>query len=348
MQLVRLVPLCQLCMKGWASKSSLLSTNAKLFLNFSKNSPLPGKVGQSQLSTSARNSVRASRGNAAFEEVKAPKAGIAAMNVGRASVAGASLLGIGGLCYYGLGLSQQSGAVERAVLWPEFVRNRIRDTYMYFGGSLIATAGTAVAIFRNKTLFRMVSGNSMTAMIASIAALIGSSMICRSIEYKPGFGAKQISWLVHTAVVGAVIAPLAILGGPVMVRAAWLTAGIVGGLSTIAVCAPSDKFLNMGGPLAAGLGVVFMSSIASMFFPPTTNLGLGLYSVVMYGGLILFAAFLLYDTQKIIHKAETTPHPMYAMKPYDPINASISIYMDTVNIFIRIAMMLTGSNQKKK
>ena len=36
------------------------------------------------------------------------------------------------------------------------------------------------------------------------------------------------------------------------------------GLSTLAVCAPSDKFLYMGGPLAMGLGVVFVSSIGML------------------------------------------------------------------------------------
>lgn len=60
---------------------------------------------------------------------------------------------------------------------------------------------------------------------------------------------------------GAVVAPLTLLGGPLMMRAAWYTAGIVGGLSTVAMCAPSEKFLNMGGPLAIGFGVVFVSSL---------------------------------------------------------------------------------------
>ena len=342
----RVLPITQWCAKGWASKCTFATANVKLIFR-SQNSLVTGKLCQSQLSTSATKSARAARGRIHVGEKKAPSAGIAAINIGRASAAGASLLGLGGLCYYGLGLSKESGAIDRAALWPEYVRHRIRDTYMYFGGSLIATAGTAVAIFRNPTLFRMVSANGMVAMFASIAALIGSSMICRSIEYKPGFGAKQISWLVHTAVVGAVVAPLAILGGPLLVRAAWYTAGVVGGLSTIAMCAPSDKFLNMGGPLAVGLGVVFMSSIGSMFIPPTSSLGLGLYSIVMYGGLVLFSAFLLYDMQKIIHAAEAVPHPAYAVKPYDPVNASMSIYMDTINIFIRIAMMLAGGNRRK-
>lgn len=56
-----------------------------------------------------------------------------------------------------------------------------------------------------------------------------------------------------------------------------------------------------------------------MFLPPTTALGAGLYSISIYGGLLLFSAFLLYDTQRIIKHAET--HPIYSTVPYDPINA---------------------------
>ncbi|XP_026681467.1 growth hormone-inducible transmembrane protein-like [Diaphorina citri] len=110
-------------------------------------------------------------------------------------------------------------------------------------------------------MLRLVSGNSMLAMFGSIALLMGSGMLVQSLEYKPGFGAKQIAWALHSALVGAVVAPICFIGGPVLIRAAWYTAGIVGGLSTVAACAPSDKFLTMGGPLAIGLGVVFASSI---------------------------------------------------------------------------------------
>lgn len=144
---------------------------------------------------------------------------------------------------------------------------------------------------------------------------------------------------------GAILAPLSFVGGPIIIRAAWYvlknlfpslkihlllfhlpylsfiryTAGIIGGLSTVAVCAPSDRFMYMGGPLAIGLGVVFASSIGSMFLPATTALGAGLYSMSLYGGLILFSGFLLYDTQRIVHKAQT--HPNYTAQKFDPINS---------------------------
>ena len=102
----------------------------------------------------------------------------------------------------------------------------------------------------------------------------------------------------------------------------------------------------MGGPLAMGLGVVFVSSLGTAFLPPTTALGAGLYSVALYGGLVLFGGFMLYDTQKIIRKAET--HPQYGLAKFDPVNASVGIYLDTINIFIRIAQILAMGGGRRK
>lgn len=273
-------------------------------------------------------------------------AGDGAFTMGRGLVAGSSALGLGALCYYGLGMSNELGAIDRASIWPDVVKQRVRDTYMYFGSSLVFTASSAVAISRSPRLISLVSRSSWMAMLGTLAAMWGTGILCQSLPYTEGFGAKQMAWILHSAVVGAVIAPLTILGGPLLIRAACYTAGIVGGLSTLAVCAPSDKFLNMGGPLAMGLGVVFVSSMGTWFLPPTTALGAGMYSIAMYGGLVLFGMFLLYDTQKIIHRAEN--HPVYATQRYDPINNSVGIYLDTVNIFVRIAMILAGGGNRRK
>lgn len=73
-------------------------------------------------------------------------------------------------------------------------------------------------------------------MAISLAAIMGTGMLAQGIQYTEGVGPKQMAWLLHTGVMGAMLAPLCFLGGPILIRAAWYTAGIVGGLSTVAVC----------------------------------------------------------------------------------------------------------------
>jgi len=78
-----------------------------------------------------------------------------------------------------------------------------------------------------------------------------------------------------------------------------------------------------------GLGLV------NMFWPSPA-----LFNIYLYGGLLLFGAFVLYDIQKIIHSAKTKP-------VYDPIDESIGIYLDTINIFVRFVMIFRQNKNKK-
>ena len=64
------------------------------------------------------------------EQAMAPDTTGTAINMGQGAVAGAAVLGLGALAYYGAGMSGEMGAVEKSVMWPEYVRTRIRDTYM--------------------------------------------------------------------------------------------------------------------------------------------------------------------------------------------------------------------------
>jgi len=301
----------------------------------------------SETRSGSRFARRNAKAKTASETIKSKimaPAGDGAFSVGKGFLAGASALGLGALCFYGLGLSNEEGTLDRVVFWPDYVKQRVRSTYMYFGGGIGITALSAVAVSRNARLMSMMMRNSWLAIGGTLVAVIGSAVLARSIPYKGGFGAKHMAWLLHTGVMGAVIAPLTLMGGPLLLRAAWYTAGVVGGLSILAMSAPNEKFLMMGGPLACGFGVVFVSSLAGIFLPPTTALGAGLYSISIYGGLVLFSMFLLYDTQLVMKKAEE--HPPGTLQPFDPINASLRIYIDALNIFIRIATILAHNKRK--
>ncbi|XP_060649072.1 growth hormone-inducible transmembrane protein [Drosophila nasuta] len=269
-----------------------------------------------------------------------------AYSMGKGAAAGAALMGLVALCYYGLGLSDQPSLYDRSVMWPQYVKSRIHATYAYFGSSCAVTAASAAAVFQSEALLSLIMRSGWLATLVTLGLVMGTGALTQAIEYQPGLGIKQLAWALHCAVLGAVIAPMCFMGGPILVKALLYTGGIVGALSTVAACAPSEKFLNIGGPLAIGLGIIFASSLASMWLPPTTAIGAGLASVSLYGGLILFSGFLLYDTQRIVKAAEM--HPERSPYNFDPINHALAIYMDALNIFIRIAIILSSSDQRKK
>jgi len=280
------------------------------------------------------------------QTIKAPKfaSGASAENIGRAVLGGASAAGVGALCFYGLGLSNDVGAIDKARFWPQEMRDMVKSTYLYFVGSLGITASSAYYLSKTSAVHRMMKGNPWLVFGGSMVAMIGSSMLCQSLEYQPGLNAKHMAWGVHSGVVGLVIAPLMLLGGPLIMRAATYTLGTVAALSLTAACAPDDKFLNWGGPLSLGLGGICVASLGGMFLPATSAAVPVIHSLVTYGGLVVFGGFMLYDTQKIVKKAEIAT---YNGTKYDPINSSIGIYMDTINIFIRIAMIMAGNNRRK-
>ena len=64
--------------------------------------------------------------------------------------------------------------------------------------------------------------------------------------------------------------------------------------------------------------ISFLNISGGMFLPATSAAVPVIQSLVTYGGLVVFGGFMLYDTQKIIKKAELAN---YSGKKYDPINA---------------------------
>lgn len=262
--------------------------------------------------------------------------------IGRAIVGGGCIFGIGSLCFYGLGLSDEMGAIDKARFWPEIVRERINKTYGFFSLGLTTTAISAYAATRSSSLMRFMVGRPIASLALFFVSSIGSMILVHTVPYTPEtLPVKVGSFTLFSAIIGVTLAPLITIAGPLAARAAVYTAGVVGGLTLTAACAPSEKYLNMGGPLALGLGVVLVASIGGMFASPGGAVFSGLHTIYMYGGLVLFGGFMLYDTQKIVHHAENDHH-------FDPVNRSMGIYLDAINIFVRILSLLAGSGNRRK
>lgn len=89
-----------------------------------------------------------------------------------------------------------------------------------------------------------------------------------------------------------------------------------------------------------GLGAVVVSSLGAAFFP-AARLAPLMMNVSLYGGLALFSAFVLYDTNVIVERAKKESE-------FDPVAASIGIYMDAVNIFIRLVTILANGGNRRR
>jgi len=70
-----------------------------------------------------------------------------------------------------------------------------------------------------------------------------------------------------------------------------------------------------------GLGALIGINLLSIFYPSPA-----LFNMWLYGGLFLFGALVLYDTQKIIYNAKMK-------RVFDPLNESLGIYLDAINLF---------------
>jgi len=258
-------------------------------------------------------------------------------------VAGAAAsIGLG--CLIGYGLCQPANYVPsntrnmiRSFSGPQFaqmVRSRMMKTYGYIVGGLGITAAAAVTMFSRGYAARFANSNPIMMTIGCVVGMMGLMIATQATPYdnvllKHAFGTG------FSVFMGFTLCPLVALGGALLQQAAMITGVIVGSLSLVAMAAPDDQFLSWGPYLGVGLGVVVAASFGSMFFPGSALLE----SVCLYGGLGLFGCFVCYDTQKMKYHAEMDDN-------YDPINRGFGMYMNTINIFIRIVSIL--SNRKKK
>merc|ERR1711996_176466 len=147
---------------------------------------------------------------------------------------------------------------------------------------------------------------------------------------------------------GFVLAPLVAMYGEVVAQAALYTAGITAGISAVGWTAPSNEYLKMAGPFSMVAGCVFIAALASPFFNPVTPAGGMMFSLVLWGGLCLSGFGVFMSTQRMIAKAEghPAPSPLYNTRAFDPINASLGIYVDMIMMFQRLLFIL-GSNKRK-
>jgi modulator of FtsH protease len=222
----------------------------------------------------------------------------------------------------------------------------LRKTYgLFFAGILAAAGGAMTALYAGTPtvlgkglavppLVAFVMQHGIISMILYFAAFFGLS----AVRHRPGVNVAAL--LGFTFVSGLFIAPalfvatlMAKLGGTLSanpVRDAFLLASAgFGGLTLYAFTSKKD-FSFLGGMLWMGLLVLLGASLIGMFVGSAV-FHLAIASV----GVLLFGAYVLYDTSRLLHSDE----------PITPVDAAISLYLDFLNLFLFLLQILSSGRR---
>lgn len=144
-------------------------------------------------------------------------------------------------------------------------------------------------------------------------------------------GLNVLAFGVFTAFTGfAILGPMFMVaimttGGPAVIWNAFGLSALVFGALTAFVLITGKDFSFLRGTVVMGLFVLVAFMIGAMFLGmPAVHLA------VTCGGLLLFSLFVLYNTSEIMHR--------YSSDMW--ISGALALFLDFINIFIRILSLL--------
>jgi len=133
---------------------------------------------------------------------------------------------------------------------------------------------------------------------------------------------------------------MAIMINPGIIPNAFMLSAIIFAcFSGAALYAPDGSYLYLGGSLLSGLSTLFWLGFLNLFFQSQL-----LFQVYLWGGLLLFCGFIMWDTQMIIEK--------HRRGDRDFIKHSLELFIDFMQVFRKVIILLmqkeNGDNKKKR
>ncbi|XP_050388582.1 bax inhibitor 1 [Patella vulgata] len=212
-----------------------------------------------------------------------------------------------------------------------YVQKHLKNVYGCLGiGMLSAAVGAYIHVFTN-----LMQAGLLTA-IGSIGLMIWLASIHHSKETQ---GKRIAIFGGFTFLSGISLGPLldmAIMIDPSIIPTALLGTAVVFISFTLAALYNTNRtFLYLGGFIMSGLSFLLLLSIGNLFFRSQL-----IFDINLYGGLVIFCAFVLYDTQLIVEKRRRGDD--------DFVWHSVDLFIDFIQIFRRLLIILSRKEDDKK
>lgn len=212
------------------------------------------------------------------------------------------------------------------------VRSHLKSVYSSLALSILSGAGGAyVHLFTN-----MLRGGGILYALLGLGLAMG-------LRFTPDDGKnrnKRMAMLLGFAFLsGLGMGPLldmAVRLDPALVPNAFLLSSVIfASFSGAALFAPDGQYLALGGTLMSALSMMFWLSLLNLFFQSQL-----IFQAYLWGGLLLFCGFVVYDTQMIIEKRR--------LGDKDFIAHSLDLFIDFIQIFRKILIILMKKDENRE
>jgi len=213
------------------------------------------------------------------------------------------------------------------------VQDHLKNVYATLGLALLSCAvGGYTFVFTN------IIGGGL--LLLSVIASIGLVVWLIATPPTPENQNKRFGILMGFSLTSGIgMGPLldrAIELDPTLVPTAFLATSMVFICFSLAALFNNDrKYIALGGTLMSGLMWLLLLSFMNIFFGSQL-----LFQVYIYLGLFIMCGFVLYDTQLIVEKRRQGSD--------DFIGHALDLFIDFINIFRRILVILMDNSSKKE
>jgi FtsH-binding integral membrane protein len=209
------------------------------------------------------------------------------------------------------------------------VKNHLTKVYTTMGLALVACAvGSWIHMAHIFSAGLLTGIGTIVAVIALLA-----------MQPVPENSAKRFSLLMGIALMcgitqGPLLQVVASIDPSIIMTAFLATALVFICFSISALLSNDRKWLAFGGILSSGLSWLLLFGFLNIFIKSQL-----IFELKLYAGLAIFCGFVLYDTQLIVEKCRCGDD--------DYIGHSLTLFLDLLNIFRHILILLTDKEVKR-
>jgi FtsH-binding integral membrane protein len=204
------------------------------------------------------------------------------------------------------------------------VRSHLKTVYAYLTMSVLSAAAGAYLHMFHSFFWNM-----------GTLAAFGSMGVLLALHFTPDDGKnrpKRTAMLMGFAFLsGMGLGPLlnfAVAVNPTLIPTAFMSTCLIFACFTLAALyAPNGHYLYLGGTLLSGLSMLMWLGLLNIFFRSPA-----LFQIHLWGGLLIFCGFVVYDTQAIMEKRRRGDK--------DAIRHSLDLFIDFLHLFRKILILL--------